>query len=144
MARFAGKFGGFLNRRHVGKLHFHQRFPLPGARGQSSGCSGYGSADRRLKAAVGVPSQCTLSRLIVWSNLPPGIGDILQQLDHFDDRRFVIIQVGLHQASLHIIVQRRQIIGDFAALLVVEAAFQPVVDDVDCLRQRQAFTGDIP
>lgn len=76
-------------------------------------------------------------------NLSPGIGDILQQLDHFDDRRFVIMQVGLHQASLHIIVQRRQIIGDFTALLVVEAAFQPVVDDVDCLRQRQAFTGDI-
>lgn len=54
------------------------------------------------------------------------IGDILQQLDHFDDRRFVIMQVGLHQASLHIIVQRRQIIGDFTALLVVEAAFNPL------------------
>ncbi|MNI80331.1 hypothetical protein D3C73_1368590 [compost metagenome] len=71
--------------------------------------------------------------MIIGADLAPGVGNIFQQFDHFGDRRLVIMQVGLHQASLHIVIQRRQIIGHFAALLVIETTFQAVIDNVDGL-----------
>ncbi|MNH45429.1 hypothetical protein D3C79_1078680 [compost metagenome] len=69
--------------------------------------------------------------MIIGTNLAPGVSNVFQQLDHFGYRRFVVMQISLQQATLHVVIQRGKIIGHLTALLVVEAAFQTVINNID-------------
>jgi hypothetical protein len=46
-----------------------------------------------------------------------------KQVNDLDDRCFIFVWFGLHQSRFHVIIQRLEVIGDCATLLVVEAVF---------------------